>query len=407
MPGHPAFVIPLAAAWSLAALSVVFWIIAATRFEPLRRDPPTVRRGRHMLPPPGGWRRVSVIVPAHDEERVIERCCRSLMAQDHPDFEVIFVLDRCTDRTRAILEPLVAVDPRLRILEVNHCPDDWAGKCNAARRGAEVAAGEWLVFTDADVRFDPELLRAAVALAREDRRQLVSLLSTLTLEHPFERIVQPAASMQLLHQYPIQRINRRRFPRPFANGQFMLFDRDTYDRIGGHAAVKDDLLEDIAFARAVHYAGGSGAVFLADGMLEVSMYDSWPGFRTGWKRIFIEATKRSPRHLRRYAARLAFVGVGLPLAEAACLAGAGVVAAGGEVAIAAGIALPVAIAWPIRRWTLRGCYRLAGADPRLAIWWPLGCLATASIMLAAARDLVRRTPVRWGGREYRLEPGTG
>ena len=57
MPGHPAFVIPLAAAWSLAALSVVFWIIAATRFEPLRRDPPTVRRGRHMLPPSGGWRR--------------------------------------------------------------------------------------------------------------------------------------------------------------------------------------------------------------------------------------------------------------------------------------------------------------------------------------------------------------
>jgi len=329
------------------------------------------------------------------------------MAQDHPDYEVIFVLDRCTDRTKEVLEPLVSLHPRLRILENDSCPEDWAGKCNAARRGAELATGELLVFTDADVRFDPQLLRSAVALAREDRRQLVSVLSTLTLDERFERLVQPAASLQLMQQYPIDKINRRRFPRPFANGQFMLFDRETYERIGGHAAVKDALLEEIAFARAVHAAGGSGAVYLSDGMLEVSMYGSWPAFQAGWKRIFIEASRRSPRRLRRYAARLVMAGGVLPAAEMLTLLGAAAHLAASEPAVAAGIALPTAIAWPIRRWTVRGCYRLAGADPRLAIWWPLGCLAVARIMWQAARDLANRVPIRWGGREYQLEPRDG
>lgn len=401
---HPAIQILLMLSWTITLLALVFWILAAREYDGIRRNPPTVQRGRRLPPPPSGWRRVSIVIPAHNEERVIERCCRSLMAQDHPDFEVIFVLDRCTDRTREILEPMVAVDPRLRILDNHDCPDDWAGKCNAAHRGAQLATGEIFVFTDADVRFDPQLLRSTVALAREDRRQLVSLLSTLTIEQRFERIVQPAASMQLLNQFPIDRINRRRFPRPFANGQFMLFERDMYERIGGHTAVKDDLLEDIAFARAVHHAGGSGAVYLADGMLEVSMYDSWPAFRTGWKRIFIESVKRSPRRLRKYALRLVVVGGVLPMAQVFALIGAILHLAADRPAMAAATALPTVVAWPIRRWTLRGCFRLAGADPALARWWHLGCLATASIMWEAARDLVHRTPVRWGGREYVLEP---
>ena len=104
MTEHPAFLVPLTIAWALTIGGVAFWILAATRLQRVRRDPPTIRRGLRLSPPPDGWGRVSVVVPAHDEERVIERCCRSLMAQDHPDFEVIFVLDRCTSTpsTRAV-----------------------------------------------------------------------------------------------------------------------------------------------------------------------------------------------------------------------------------------------------------------------------------------------------------------
>src|SRR5205823_291327 len=92
-------------------------------------------------------------------------------------------------------------------------------------------------------------IRACVALLERRRLDLLSLLSTLTCDTWFERLAQPAAGFELVRQYPISRANRRSNPRAFANGQFMLFRRAAYDAIGGHGAVHDELLEDLALAR--------------------------------------------------------------------------------------------------------------------------------------------------------------
>ena len=103
-------------------------------------------------------------------------------------------------------------------------------------------------------------------------------------------------------------VNRRDSRRHFANGQFMLFRRDVYDAIGGHEAVKGELLEDIALARVVgmrrhDYAGGC---LMADGMLFCRMYRSWEAFRRGWRRIYTEAAKRKPQcQATRYPSRRA------------------------------------------------------------------------------------------------------
>lgn len=389
---------------AITSLAGVFvWTVAATTLQRLRRNPPTVRAGLRLPAPNGGWPKVTIVIPAHNEERVIDRCARSLKSLDYPDYEVVFVLDRCTDGTLELLEPH-ATDARIRIIENGHCPDDWAGKCHAASLGAKAASGDILVFTDADVAFEPDLLRATVALAHHEERQLVSLLSTLTTEHRFERIVQPVATMQLLQQYPISRVNRRRRPRPFANGQFLQFDRDTYERIGGHERVREALLEDLEFARTVNHAGASGAVYLADGMLQVSMYGSWADFRKGWKRIFIEATRRSPRHLRKFALRLGLIGVGIPAVQIATIVLAVIVAFGGLPIFAAVAATPTIVGLVLQRWSLRASYRLGGTDPRASIWWPLGAWHVSRILSEAAADLDAGRPIRWGGREYVLEP---
>ena len=100
--------------------------------------------------------RLSIIATAHNEERSMERALRSLLALRYPDYEVIFVNDRSTDRTGEIAERLSAGDARLNVLHIDELPAGWFGKTHAARRGAEAATGEVLLFTDADVVFAPD-----------------------------------------------------------------------------------------------------------------------------------------------------------------------------------------------------------------------------------------------------------
>jgi chlorobactene glucosyltransferase len=217
------------------------WLAMGWRAYRELRDTPFVRDAL-VGPAPATWPTVTVVVPAHNEQRVAAACARSILASDYPALDVVFVLDRCSDGTRAALEPIAAADPRLRIVDNLDCPADWAGKCNAARVGAGHARGQVVLFTDADTRFDPQLVRASVQLMFARGWMMLSLLSSPTHDHWFENVVQPVTSLMLLKLFPMRRANamghpdRGRGHRPFANGQFMMFDRAAYDALGGHAA---------------------------------------------------------------------------------------------------------------------------------------------------------------------------
>ena len=353
---------------------------------------------------------LTVVIPAHNEELMAPNCARSVLASDYPALELIFVLDRCTDGTRAALEPIAAADPRLRIVENSSCPADWAGKCNAARVGADNARGELILFTDADTHFDPRLLRASVQLLRSRALSMLSLFSSPTHKHWFEMVVQPVTSLMLLKLFPMKRANAATGRRPFANGQFMLFERSAYQALGGHAAVKDDLLEDLAFARRMKRAKMEQGVAVSDGMLVVSMYDSWKAFQTGWKRIYIESCRRNPARMRKEALQLLVIVVAMPVIRTASVLLAAIALLNGDSldagarafavgALAVGIAAPI-----IRLVTLAWIHRTASFPVWSALCFPGAAIAVARIFFDGARDLNARTPVRWGGREYLLEP---
>ena len=353
---------------------------------------------------------LTVVIPAHNEELMAPNCARSVLASDYPALELIFVLDRCTDGTRAALEPIAAADPRLRIVENSSCPADWAGKCNAARVGADNARGELILFTDADTHFDPRLLRASVQLLRSRALSMLSLFSSPTHKHWFEMVVQPVTSLMLLKLFPMKRANAATGRRPFANGQFMLFERSAYQALGGHAAVKDDLLEDLAFARSMKRAKMEQGVAVSDGMLVVSMYDSWKAFQTGWKRIYIESCRRNPARMRKEALQLLVIVVAMPAIRTASVMLAAIALLDGHPmdagtrafavgALAVGIAAPI-----IRLATLAWIHRTASFPVWSALCFTGAAIAVARIFFDGARDLNARTPVRWGGREYLLEP---
>lgn len=404
----------VAAVWMCAAMSVaggLYWLIVRWRVHRDRSGRPHMRSGIDL--PLDAWPTVSVVVPAHNEEQHAPELLRSLVAQSYPAaLEVIFVLDRCTDASRTALEREWARHPdaarrgvSLRIIENESCPADWAGKCNAAAVGTRAATGERLLLTDADTLFDPLLVRASVALMEDRGLSLLSALPGVSIRHLFEATVQPLAAMELMKLFPIARANDAAHPRPFANGQFMLFTREGYDAIGGHAAVKDDLLEDLAFARAaVQVAHLRAGLFVADDMLHVRMYETYKQFRHGWRRIFIEAARRRPHKLRRYAMECALAGAGVFIASCTSI-GCGIVAlrTGDDPLGWAGIGCG-AFALVSQQATLMHIFALIGV-PRLgALLCTHGSIAVAGIMWQAARDLVAGKPVRWGGREYVLTP---
>ena len=386
---------------------VAYWSIAWWRLNRAMRMSISMTEGRGIKPPPGGWPKVSVVIPAHNEEALIARSVEGMRAQNYPNLHFIFVLDRCTDRTEERIREAIGDDRRFTVHPISECPSDWAGKCNAARAGARFAleaGAEYLLFTDADVLFDPDLVQSAVALSIREHSDLLSALSTLTSNSWEEFVVQPVASLNLVRMHPTDLVNRTVNPRAFANGQFMLFTRSIYETIGGHDAVSDDLLEDIAFARLVKASGGRGIMVNSDRMLVVSMYDSLSAMREGWKRIFIEVARRQPKRLIHWGLRSTGVGVAMPSVQAATVA-FGFLALGRGDVTGLVIALVSVLLGVFAQLVVLCRFYSKACAPRIGILgYQIGCLLVALMMFEGAYDLIRRRPVRWGGREYTLEP---
>ena len=344
---------------------------------------------------------------------------RRLAVADDRVVRVVFALDRCTDQTEQTitqaLAPAGKLDERFEIVRIAHCPDGWAGKTHAAWRGVQDSRGprsaDFLLFTDADTIFDPSLIRSAVALALQRGIGLLSLLSELTCEGWWERLVQPATGFELIRQHPLDMVNREHRPRAFANGQFMLFRRADYERLGGHEAVRHELLEDIAFARkaeadrrtsnmrwAVLMPGRLGPD--APGLLRCRMYPTWEGFVRGWKRIYTESSLRRPSQLSEWAWRSRLMGAVLPVSALGCVLAGPVVFAAGDRPLGLALTWVGALSWSITMGCLARVYRDQGVPERWALAYPAGAWLTARILSSAADDLRAGRKTVWGGKEY-------
>ena len=423
---------PLAAAiplFALAGASLVcagYYAVVAYRILRSLKRLPTLASALPLADEVAFWPSLCVVVPAHNEQDVIGALACSLREQDYPSLSVVFALDRCTDDTEAILRaelagagappslgrtlaPAEPLDPRFEIITIDNCPDDWAGKVHAAHTGvtrsAAAESADLLLFTDADTWFHPSALRAAVTLLTNRHLDLLSLLPTLTMHHWFERIVQPAAAFELIRRYPLDRLNRHSRLR-FANGQFLLFKRDAYEALGGHARVKDALLEDLAFAKLITRQKSRRrlGVLLSGGLFRCRMYADWSEFRRGWKRIYTEASHRRVKRLRRDAWRIRLLGALLPALALLTLAAGFFVWLALEDAPLA-IVLVVSGALGLLGFALGAglAERTQGLPPHLVLTYPIGAWLTGSILREAAADLAAGRKTLWAGRAYARE----
>ncbi len=219
---------------------------------------------------------VSLLVPARNEEANIRACVRSLLAQSYPHLEIIVLDDRSEDGTRRLLELERARDGRLIVLAGEDPPIGWTGKNWACHQLSIAAHGEVLLFADADTVFvEPDAVLGIVRGLQARRADLLSALPRQVLGTLGEALLVPMFYWALVSFTPLAvGLLWRRAPFARAVGQLMAFRRAAYDEVGGHAAVRGSVVDDIDLARRVARAGLACRIMDATGIVTCRMYRS-------------------------------------------------------------------------------------------------------------------------------------
>lgn len=332
--------------------------------------------------------RVSIIVPARDEAHNLPRLLASIAALGHRPHELIVVDDHSRDGTGDLARAAGAT-----VVTPPPLPAGWLGKSWACAAGAAVATGDYLLFTDADTEHGPASLD--LALARAADAELVSIIPTHRIEATWERFQGPFQLMLLVAGRA--GATAARGARRYSIGQYLLFERGAYERLGGHAAVAGQIAEDLHLAAGIVDGGGRFALVHAPGALGVRMYPEGPrAFARGWRRSF-----RAGMAAAGGGGALEMIAViawlfGVPLALAVCAA----IGSGLGVAVAGAAYLATAA-------MLARDQRAVAAAP----WWsalafPLPAAAFIGVSAVAALDHLRGAPVRWRGRTVALPTGS-
>jgi chlorobactene glucosyltransferase len=239
--------------------------------------------------PPAVPALVSVVIPARNETRNIERCVRSVLTTTYPNLEVIVVDDHSTDGTGDIARAIAAGDTRVRVIDNPSLPEGWFGKQWACQNGARAANGEIICFADADTTQSADLITRSInAILRRDA-DLFSVAGRQELGGFWERLIQPQMFGLLTIRYGGTEsvTNSRRADDKIANGQCLFVKKETYHQLGGHELVRSHVADDMMMAQRF-FAGGKKVV-LEKGMDQLStrMYTSLRELIHGWgKNVF-------------------------------------------------------------------------------------------------------------------------
>lgn len=340
----------------------------------------------------GSQPRVSVVIPARDEEDEIGRTVRSHLAQDYPDLQVVVVDDRSTDRTGEILRALAREDPRLTVVTGDDPPEGWLGKPHALWLGWQAADGEMILFADADVRYDPRALREAVAVTEDRGFDLLTFFPRFEMRGFWENVLLPYLSVGVFLGVGFVATLRQFRGLALGAGVGNLVRRRAYDAVGGHAALRDSVVDDVHLAIAVKRGGFRVGALRADDRITVRIYR---GFRGVWNGFTKNVAFAFPGAGGVFLLALTLVLLAASVAPAATLlaAAAGIPVERGDVVLAGALFSGSIV--------LRASLAAALRDPL----WPA---ATHPIMAAVWAGLLGRSlfhrfvrkRLAWRGREY-------
>ncbi|MGA2629117.1 MAG: glycosyltransferase family 2 protein [Terriglobia bacterium] len=340
--------------------------------------------------------RVSVIIPARNEEANIERVVRSV-AQQRQVLEILAVDDQSEDRTSQILARLQAEIPLLRVLRTGALPGGWTGKSHAVATAACEARGEWLLLTDADTEHLPGSLEALLGRAESAGAALLSVSPGQETPTAWEKAVIPLVYVQLSRRFRFEDVSDPASPAAAANGQYILMRRQVYEAAGGHAAVRGEILEDVALARRVKAAGGKLIFLPGAAWVRTRMYRTFPEMWRGWTKNLFLLYERSLARVLRTVAELWLLDVA-PVVAFIALCALLVLGRGGAASVLA--ALGCFVVALLRQWAFARALGRLGFDRSLANYWVPGAALLGLLMLNSARAHRLGGRVAWKGRKY-------
>jgi chlorobactene glucosyltransferase len=226
---------------------------------------------------------VSLLIPARNEAAVIGATVQMLLNQAYPRFELIVLDDGSTDDTALMAWQAGAGDERFSVRTGATLPPGWLGKNWACHQLSQLAHHDVLIFTDADVGWQPDALAALVAHLQTSRADLLTIWPTQTTETWGERLVVPLMSLAVLAYLPVGLAHHTPYPlAAAANGQCLVFPRQAYLTCGGHQAVRNEIIEDVRLAQRIKRSGMHLRMADGAGLLQTRMYRSWPETRAGF-----------------------------------------------------------------------------------------------------------------------------
>jgi chlorobactene glucosyltransferase len=343
---------------------------------------------------------VSVVIPARDEAHNIERCLRSVLSPRYARLEVVVVDDHSSDGTGSIARRVARDEPRLTVLDAPDLPAGWFGKQWACDTGARATRGALILFTDADTTHAPDLLPRAVNALYDAQADLLTVVGHQEMLGFWERVIQPQLFALLALRFGgADALNRNRRPRnAIANGQFMLFSRDAYAAIGGHASVRGQVAEDLALAQELVRLRRRMVVLVARAQLSTRMYASLAAVVAGWRKNIYAGGRHAVPGGRAGRALYPLALLAAPLAALAPVVALGL-------AVATAASGTPATAWLVWSAMSTGAsllfwlsvYRYMRAPMRYALLFPLGAAMLGYIAIGA---VARGRCVRWKSRTY-------
>lgn len=368
---------------SLIALG---WILGGARsWRGMARIPRLTQ-----VPPATGENlpRVSILYAARDEAEKLPAALSSLLSLDYPNYEVIAVNDRSGDATPRILEEFARVHPRLKVVHVSELPAGWLGKPHGLQAAYEQSSGEWLVFTDADVLFAPDLLSRAMRQALDCNLDHLTLLAAVDLHGFWETATVTYLGLIFVFGNQPWRVSNPNATSYMGVGAFQMIRRSAYQAIGTHRRLALEVVDDMKLGKLVKKNGFRSGLAAPEELLRVRWQD-------GCMNLIRGLTKNLFAGLG-YNARIALVGVtGIFLISIlpflALFFATGVVRLAAAAAVACAVAFEAVMVQQIRK------------SPLYGLTHPLGALIFIYMILRSTCVTLWQGGVSWRGTFYPLE----
>jgi hypothetical protein len=330
---------------------------------------------------------VSILFAARDEEEKLPGALPALLSLDYPRYEVIAIDDRSEDRTAAILDGAAEKDPRLKVAHLTGLPPGWLGKPHALQQAYERSSGEWLVLTDADVHFAPDLLRRSIGLATTKGWDHLTLLAEARMVTPGEKIVLMFFSMAFLIGSRPWSVSNARSSSYSGVGAFQLIRRSAYEKMGTHRRLAMEVVDDMKVGKLVKKAGLPSGVGKAGRAVSVHWHQGVGNIVRGTTKNFFATAGFD---LRRAVAQIVSVlylcvlpAVALPFVHGTARTLAAVAAAI-PLLIESGVAIE------------------SGVSVLYALTYPVGAMVFAWMLARSTAVTLRQGGVVWRGTFYSL-----